>query len=193
MRGIVRGSSTPEDDHRSRSSCVLRRGLSPPNEPEISRIVSRLIPNRLDHLGLLGDRLLSSRGEVSPRSKSSPVPMPEAVGMGSAEVEVIPSSGTPVSLASSRYGVSEILEDEEPCARERTTSPLQIGQVRRRVISHGVLHGSLAIQDPLVREVYEETHMHSTWNSWPHGRRITLLTPLIYSSKQTTHSTCLPR
>lgn len=26
-----------------------------------------------------------------------------------------------------------------PCDMERTTSPLQIGQVRRRVVSHGVL------------------------------------------------------
>jgi len=34
--------------------------------------------------------------------------------------------------------------------------------------------------------------MHSAWNSCPHGRLITLLTPSTYSSKQTTHSLCLP-
>lgn len=34
--------------------------------------------------------------------------------------------------------------------------------------------------------------MHSGWNSCPHGRLMTLLTPSTYSSKQTTHSTCLP-
>lgn len=34
--------------------------------------------------------------------------------------------------------------------------------------------------------------MQSTWNSWPQGRLITLLTPSTYSSRHTTHSTCLP-
>ena len=34
--------------------------------------------------------------------------------------------------------------------------------------------------------------MHSTWNSWPHGRLMTRLTPSTYSSRQTTHSLCLP-
>lgn len=34
--------------------------------------------------------------------------------------------------------------------------------------------------------------MHSTWNSCPHGRLITLLSPSTYSSRHTTHSTCLP-
>lgn len=34
--------------------------------------------------------------------------------------------------------------------------------------------------------------MQSAWNSWPQGRLITRLTPSTYSSKQTTHSTCLP-
>ena len=33
--------------------------------------------------------------------------------------------------------------------------------------------------------------MQSTWNSWPHGRLITWLTPSTYSSRHTTHSTCL--
>lgn len=34
--------------------------------------------------------------------------------------------------------------------------------------------------------------MHSAWNSCPHGKLITLLCPFTYSSRQTTHSTCLP-
>lgn len=34
--------------------------------------------------------------------------------------------------------------------------------------------------------------MQSAWNSWPQGSLITLLTPSTYSSKHTTHSTCLP-
>lgn len=34
--------------------------------------------------------------------------------------------------------------------------------------------------------------MHSAWNSCPHGRLITLLSPSTYSSRQTAHSTCLP-
>jgi len=56
--------------------------------------------------------------------------------------------------------------------RDRTTSPLQMGQVRRRVVNQGV--------------------MHSAWNSCPHGRLMTLLWPSMYSSRHTTHSTCLP-
>lgn len=36
------------------------------------------------------------------------------------------------------------------------------------------------------------TYMHSAWNSWPHGKLITWLTPSTYSSKHTTHSRCLP-
>lgn len=34
--------------------------------------------------------------------------------------------------------------------------------------------------------------MHSAWNSCPQGKLITLLSPSTYSSRQTTHSTCLP-
>lgn len=37
-----------------------------------------------------------------------------------------------------------------------------------------------------------ESYMQSAWNSCPHGNLITLLTPSTYSSKHTTHSTCLP-
>jgi hypothetical protein len=36
------------------------------------------------------------------------------------------------------------------------------------------------------------TYMHSAWNSCPQGRLITLLCPSTYSSRHTTHSTCLP-
>ncbi len=34
--------------------------------------------------------------------------------------------------------------------------------------------------------------MHSAWNSWPHGRLMTRLTPSTYSSRHTTHSTWRP-
>jgi hypothetical protein len=36
------------------------------------------------------------------------------------------------------------------------------------------------------------TYMHSAWNSCPQGRLMTRLAPSTYSSRQTTHSTCLP-
>ena len=52
------------------------------------------------------------------------------------------------------------LEDEDD-AIDRTTSPLQIGHVRRRVVSQGVL---LSISE----ETSEQglcTYMHSAWNS----------------------------
>ena len=75
---------------------------------------------------------------------------------------------------------------------DRTTSPLQIGQVRRRVVNHGVLKNGLA-KKYFKDEIWQcITYMHSTWNSWPHGRLITRLSPSMYSSRQTTHSTCLP-
>jgi hypothetical protein len=77
---------------------------------------------------------------------------------------------TSSSLSSSRYGSYRGL-DGAPRARDRTTSPLQIGHVRRRVVSQGVL------QCMLIRCVIQKdsiaTHMQSTWNSWPHGRLIT--------------------
>jgi hypothetical protein len=72
-------------------------------------------------------------------------------------------------------------------AMERTTSPLQIGHVRRRVVNHGVLN-MLAKGFCLG----DSTYMHSAWNSWPQGKLITRLWPSTYSSKHTTHSICRP-
>lgn len=75
------------------------------------------------------------------------------------------------------------------CDMDRTTSPLQIGQVRRRVVNHGVL---LPVSMCPMWLLQVSTYMHSAWNSCPHGKLMTRLCPSIYSSRQTTHSTCRP-
>lgn len=78
-------------------------------------------------------------------------------------------------------------------AMERTTSPLQMGQVRRRVVSHGVLVlWSVKCSGRASGYAVKRTYMHSAWNSCPQGRLITLLTPSSYSSKHTTHSRWRP-
>jgi hypothetical protein len=87
-------------------------------------------------------------------------------------------------------------EEELPplWARERTMSFLQMGHVRRRVVSQGVLVIciSLAFENVFAGQRNGRTYMHASWNSWPQGKLITRLTPSTYSSKQTTHSRCLP-
>lgn len=80
-------------------------------------------------------------------------------------------------------GVSDILFWD----KDRTTSPLQMGHVRRRVVNQGVLPNKLVSSRRPDR--VDNTYMHSAWNSCPQGRLITLLCPSIYSSRQTTHST----
>lgn len=87
------------------------------------------------------------------------------------EASASSSSSSSSSSLSSRYG-SYRGPFPLPRCSDRTTSPLQMGHVRRRVVSQGV--------------------MQSAWNSWPHGKLITLLTPSTYSSRHTTHSTCRP-
>lgn len=110
----------------------------------------------------------------SPLSRSSSVlPGIGIAAEGDSFVDSAAMTCTSSPSCSSWYGGCEgdgAADDE--CARERTTSFLHIGHVRRRVVSQGV--------------------MQSAWNSWPHGRLITWLCPSTYSSRQTTHSTCFP-
>lgn len=49
-------------------------------------------------------------------------------------------------------------------AMERTTSPLHIGHVRRRVVSHGVLE-IIDVSIHMPKGITDFTHMHSAWNS----------------------------
>jgi len=54
---------------------------------------------------------------------------------------------TSALVGSSRYGWWRLVSGEvsdDGCAIDRTTSPLQIGHVRRRVVNHGVLWERLA-------------------------------------------------
>jgi hypothetical protein len=91
----------------------------------------------------------------------------------------------------------EAVEELPPLwARERTMSFLQMGQVRRRVVSQGVLSILLISyyrqgMDKTGKR-WGETYMQASWNSWPQGRLMTRLMPSSYSSRQTTHSRCFP-
>jgi hypothetical protein len=119
---------------------------------------------------------LSAKGGSGPSS----TPASSSFSSNSSSSTSSTTAAPVLRLGLSRYRLS-VAEERDverlPCrnscrARERTTSPLQIGHVRRRVVSQGVIH--------------------STWNSWPQGRDMTRLMPSTYSSKHTTHSRCLP-
>lgn len=83
---------------------------------------------------------------------------------GSGTSSVTPSIKTGAEEATDRDMASEVCASSLVCAwwlpeppdwtwdMERTTSPLQIGQVRRRVVSHGVLERKLA-------KCYLDNHM----------------------------------
>lgn len=84
----------------------------------------------------------------SPLSRSSNASSSRLTGCcesGSSLIRLAACSCTSTSSSSSLYGScrwcgGDAAEDEPPeRARDRTTSPLQIGQVRRLVVSHGVL------------------------------------------------------
>ena len=71
-------------------------------------------------------RRADRRAPCSTSSSRSPEALPD------------PEASKTSSSLSSRYG-SYLGFEGDPRARERTTSPLQMGQVRRLVVSHGVL------------------------------------------------------
>jgi len=81
-------------------------------------------------------------GETMPCSRSSVSEM----GIGRAEDEdvfTVSAARTWMSSSESSWYASYLGLEGEPRARERTTSPLQMGHVRRRVVSHGVLDSQL--------------------------------------------------
>lgn len=103
-------------------------------------------------------------GETMPCSRSSLSDKVAAIGKADDE-EVLAVSAAWTWMASSSlsswYG-SYLGFDGEPRARDRTTSPLHIGHVRRRVVNHGVLAFGL---DKSHRILNDQTYMQSTWNS----------------------------
>lgn len=105
-------------------------------EPRVPDKMLRQLPVRLVVRGRVGI------GDAMPCSRSPPSSSSMLRGMGSAdEEELLTDSAAWIctsSSLSSRYGSYRGL-DGDPRARDRTTSPLQIGHVRRRVVSQGVL------------------------------------------------------
>ena len=154
-------------DHRSRSSSeslrLLGRGVNVP----MARRLFDSCPSQLSLWPCLREREVGESMPCSTSESSAPsLRSPADRGDTSEDDAWFRKS----SSLSSRYGSYRGLEGM-PLDSERTTSPLQMGQVRRRVVSHGVLVIVLA-EDQLGRTV-GKTYMQSTWNSCPQGKLIT--------------------
>lgn len=101
------------------------------------------------------------------------------------------NSSTPMTNGVVSSAPSPAVSGSDMARTPRTTSPLQMGHVRRRVVSHGVLARGMNVS--VVQLIVGiggrgKPYMQPTWNSWPHGSFITRLTPSTYSSRHTTHS-----
>ena len=106
------------------------------------------------------------RSEATPRSRSSNASSSRLTGCAAAGSSLrVTAACSWMSSASSSSGRAPAGGDvdEVPVvrARERTTSPLQMGHVRRRVVSQGVLR--YVSNDHMVGVI--STYMHSAWNS----------------------------
>ena len=145
-----------------------------PSSTPISKSSSASMSRLMTGPAAPGSSLVSKAACSCTSSSSSSRNRPWVTGGAGAEVE------------------GEAVDELPPLwARDRTISFLQIGQVRRRVVSQGVLVELLAVC--ACGEKWDgETHMHASWNSWPQGRLMTRLMPSSYSSRQTTHSRCFP-
>ena len=125
-------------NYLSRSACACLQAPSPLNADRLNEAANPLQP----FLGVdpSGWSLTRVAAISSPRSRS----LSRGIGIA-AEGESLAVSAAWVwmslSSGSSWYGrwTEETAVAEEACAIERTTSPLQIGHVRRRVVSQGVL------------------------------------------------------
>lgn len=128
---LVLNCSLYQIHHRSRSSSgTLDR------EDDAEAFVPKLLDSKLSQPSALPALREARRGvgDKMPSSTSASwaagdlLPDPEASGSAS-------SSSSLSSWYASYLGL-----DGEPRARERTTSPLQMGHVRRRVVNQGVLN-----------------------------------------------------
>ena len=125
-------------NHLFRSACACLQAPSPLNADRLNEAANPLQP----FLGVdpSGWSLTRVAAISSPRSRS----LSRGIGIA-AEGESLAVSAAwiwmSLSSGSSWYGrwAGETVVAEEACAIERTTSPLQIGHVRRRVVSQGVL------------------------------------------------------
>ena len=148
-------------NHRVRSSCcwikdrVTRQSLG--NAERLEARSSR------HPLPLAGLRSLGADAGPSPLSRSVSTSEFRPRGMCIAGV----GDSSPVSSArvwTSSSAPSESVSDRGmavlPCVKERTTSPLHMGQVRRRVVSQGVLGTCKRTFKERLKGL--KTYMHST-------------------------------
>lgn len=124
--------------HLSRSACACLQAPSPLNADRLNEAANPLQP----FLGVdpSGWSLTRVAAKSSPRSRS----LSRGIGIAAVGESLAVSAAwvwMSLSSGSSWYGrwAGETAVAEEACAIERTTSPLQIGHVRRRVVSQGVL------------------------------------------------------
>jgi len=121
--------------HRSLSSCC---GLLPGREDVTT---PKLLDRTPSHpSGRVGRRVRVrwEPGDKTPSSVSDSTSERPGANEGPAPDPDPDADASTSSSLSSRYGSYLGLEGE-PLARDRTTSPLQIGHVLRLVVSHGVL------------------------------------------------------
>lgn len=128
-------------DHRSRSACACLHAASPLKADQLNEASPRH-PLRVEDAS--GTSLTSVAAISSPRSRSfrsrgmGIAAVGDSLTVSAACIWMSSPSGTfaslfPATELDTRFGALPI---------ERTTSPLHIGQVRRRVVNHGVMHSA---------------------------------------------------
>ena len=121
--------------HLSRSACGCLLPASPLNADRLSDVNPLQLPLEVEASGW---SLTSVTAMSSPRSKS----VSRGIGIAAEGDSLVVSAACAwTSSTLSWYGAGALdkLAPEDELAIERTTSPLQIGHVRRRVVSQGVL------------------------------------------------------
>lgn len=117
---------------------VVHRSRSPSGALVWDEDADAFVPKPLDSIPSQPSALPVERGARRGVGVRRPCSTSVSWGVGDLLPEPEASGSMPSSSLSSWYGSYLGLEGE-PLARDRTTSPLQIGQVRLLVVNHGVL------------------------------------------------------
>lgn len=128
-------SITHDITHLSRSACGCLLPASPLNADRLSDVIPLQLPLEVEASGW---SLTSVTAMSSPRSRS----VSRGIGIAAEGDSLVVSAAcawTSSTLSGYGVGALDTLVLEDGLAIERTTSPLQIGHVRRRVVSQGVL------------------------------------------------------
>ena len=149
--------------HLSRSACGCLLPASPLNADRLSDVNPLQLPLEVEASGW---SLTSVAAISSPRSRS----VSRGIGIAAEGDSLVVSAACAwTSSTLSWYGAgaldTSVLEDG--LAIERTTSPLQIGHVRRRVVSQGVL----AICQHIIRH-FNRSRLLTCTRHETHGRMV---------------------